>query len=75
MALGPTRPLTKMITRNLPGGKKQPAHGLKILPPPMSQMSDNVEASTSHNPKGLHGQYRDNFMFTFTSISEFNHIM
>jgi hypothetical protein len=24
-------------------------------------MSENVEASTSRNPKGLHGLYRDNF--------------
>jgi hypothetical protein len=24
-------------------------------------MSENVEASNSHNPKGLHGLYRDNF--------------
>jgi hypothetical protein len=26
MALGSTQPLTEMSTRNLPGGKKQPAH-------------------------------------------------
>jgi hypothetical protein len=26
MALGSTQPLTKMSTRNPPGGKKQPAH-------------------------------------------------
>jgi hypothetical protein len=24
-------------------------------------MSENVGASTSHNPKGLHGLYRENF--------------
>jgi hypothetical protein len=29
-------------------------------------MSENVEASTSHSPKGIHGLYRDNFTFTFT---------
>jgi hypothetical protein len=29
-------------------------------------MSENVGASTSHNPKGLHGLYRDSFTFTFT---------
>jgi hypothetical protein len=28
-------------------------------------MSENVGASTSRNPKGLHGLYRDNFTFTF----------
>jgi hypothetical protein len=27
-------------------------------------MSENVGASTSRNPKGLHGLYRDNFTFT-----------
>jgi hypothetical protein len=32
----------------------------------MSRMSENVGASTSCNPKGLHGLYRDNFTFTFT---------
>jgi hypothetical protein len=26
MALGLTQPLTEMSTRNLPGGKKRPAH-------------------------------------------------
>jgi hypothetical protein len=26
MVLGSTQPLTEMSTRNLPGGKKQPAH-------------------------------------------------
>jgi hypothetical protein len=25
MVMGPTQPLTEMSTRNLPGGKKQPA--------------------------------------------------
>jgi hypothetical protein len=29
----------------------------------MSRMSENVEASASRNPKGLHGLYRDNFTF------------
>jgi hypothetical protein len=29
-------------------------------------MSENVGASTSDNPKGLHGLYRDNFTFAFT---------
>jgi hypothetical protein len=27
-------------------------------------MSENVGASTSRNPKGFHGLYRDNFTFT-----------
>jgi hypothetical protein len=29
-------------------------------------MSENVWASTSRNPKDLHGLYRDNFTFFFT---------
>jgi hypothetical protein len=37
--------------------------GLTTLPPSMSRMSENVEVSTSRNPKGLHGLYRDNFTF------------
>jgi hypothetical protein len=32
-------------------------------------MSENVGASTSRNPKGLHGMYRDNFTFTFTTAA------
>jgi hypothetical protein len=28
-------------------------------------MSENVGASTSCNPKGLHGLYRDKFTFTY----------
>jgi hypothetical protein len=32
MALGSTQPLTKMSTRNLPGGKKRPARRADNLP-------------------------------------------
>jgi hypothetical protein len=32
-ALGSTQPLTEMSTRNLPGGKKQPALGAENLAP------------------------------------------
>jgi hypothetical protein len=39
--------------------------GLTTLPTSVSRMSENVGASTSCNPKGLHGLYRDNFTFTF----------
>jgi hypothetical protein len=38
--------------------------GLTILPPSVSRMSENVGASTSRNPKGLHGLYKDTFTFT-----------
>jgi hypothetical protein len=31
------------------------------LPPSVSRMSENVGASKSRNPKGLHGLYKDNF--------------
>jgi hypothetical protein len=37
--------------------------GLTTLPPSMSRMSENVGASTSRDPKGLHGLYRDKFIF------------
>jgi hypothetical protein len=32
-------------------------------------MSENVGASTSRNPKGLHGLYRDNFTIAVQQIS------
>jgi hypothetical protein len=60
MALCSTQSLTEISTRNFPWGRKRPAS----LPPSMSRMSENVGASTSHKPKGLHGLYRDNFTFT-----------
>jgi hypothetical protein len=57
MALGPTQPLTEMSTSNLPEGVKGGRRvRLTILPPSVSRLSrENVEASTSHNPMGLHG--------------------
>jgi hypothetical protein len=61
MALGSTQPLTEMSTRKLPEGKSGQRVGLTTLPPSMSRMSENVGASTSRNPKGLHGLYGDNF--------------
>jgi hypothetical protein len=60
MALWLTQPLTEMSTRNLPGCTKRPADNLTAI------CELNVGASTSRNPKGLHGHYRDNFTFTFT---------
>jgi hypothetical protein len=65
MALGSTQPLAEMGTRDLSGGKRG---RLTTLPPSVSRMSENVEASTSRNPKGLHGLYRDNFTFTLSCI-------
>jgi hypothetical protein len=56
MALGSTQPLTEMSTRKIPGGEGRPvrkAYNLTAICEPMSR--ENVEASTSHNPMGLHG--------------------
>jgi hypothetical protein len=64
MGLELTQPLTKMSTRNLPGGKKHQRIGLTTLPPSVSIISENVGASTSCNPKGPHCLYRGNFTFT-----------
>jgi hypothetical protein len=60
MALGSTQPLTEMSTRNLSGGKERPARRAEKLAPSLSRMSENVGASTSRKPKGLHGLYRGN---------------
>jgi hypothetical protein len=56
MALGSTQPLTEMSTRNLPGGKGRPAREADNLTPNLwGDFLENVGASTSHNPMGLHG--------------------
>jgi hypothetical protein len=36
---------------------------LTTLPPSVRRLSENAGASTSRNPKGLHGLYRDKFTF------------
>jgi hypothetical protein len=56
MALGLTQPLTEMSTTNLPGGKERPAlkaDNLTAIREPT--LLENVGASTTHNPVGLHG--------------------
>jgi hypothetical protein len=55
MALGSTHPLTEMSTRSLPGGKGGRLVRLTTLQPSVSHFVENVGASTSHNPMGLHG--------------------
>jgi hypothetical protein len=56
MALGLTQPLTEMSTRNIPGGKGQPARrGWQPHRHLWPNFLVNVGASTSHNPVGLHG--------------------
>jgi hypothetical protein len=54
MVLGFSQPLTETSTRNLPGGKGQPARKADNLTA-MSRLFENVGAQTSHNPMGLHG--------------------
>jgi hypothetical protein len=63
MTLGSTQPLIKMSIRNLPEGKMRPARRADNLAAICEPMSENVGASTSLKPKGLHGLYRDNFTF------------
>jgi hypothetical protein len=57
MVLGSIQPLTEMSIRKHPGRVKGGRRvRLTNLPPSVSRMSrENVGASTSHNPKGLHG--------------------
>jgi hypothetical protein len=50
-----------MSIRNLPGGKNGRLVGLTTIPPSVSRISENVGTSTSRNPKGLHGLYKDSF--------------
>jgi hypothetical protein len=63
MALGSTQPLTEMSTRIFLGVKSGWRLRLITLPPSASRMPKNVGSSTSRNPKGLHGLYRDSFAF------------
>jgi hypothetical protein len=67
MALRSTQPLTEKCTRNLPAGKKRPARRSDNFAV-MSRMSENVGVSTCHNPKGLHGLYRDNFTLLLVAL-------
>jgi hypothetical protein len=46
--------------------------GLTTLPASVSRLSENVGASTSRNPKGLHGLYKENFTF-FLHVFVSNH--
>jgi hypothetical protein len=55
MILGSTPPLTEMSTKDLPGGKGRPAREADDLTAICeADCLDNVGASTSHNPMGLH---------------------
>jgi hypothetical protein len=64
MALVWTQPLTEMSTRNLPGGKGRPARKADKFTALCELTLENVGASTSHNPMGLHGLLQDGFTFS-----------
>jgi hypothetical protein len=64
MVLGSTQPLREMTIINFSGCKIRQRAGLTTLQPYMIRMSENMEASSSRTPKGLHDLYRDNFTFT-----------
>jgi hypothetical protein len=56
MALGSTQSLTEMNPTNLPGGKGRPTHRTDNFTAICGRLSrQNVGASTSDNPMGLHG--------------------
>jgi hypothetical protein len=65
MVLESTQPLTKINTKNLSGGEGGRRIGPTAFQPSERQMSENVGASTSRNPKGLHDLYRDNLPLPF----------
>jgi hypothetical protein len=68
MALGSTQPLTEMSIRNLPGVKGQLVRKADKLTAICGLIVEkNVEASTSHNLKGLHSLLQGQlYLFTFT---------
>jgi hypothetical protein len=56
MDLGSTQLLTELSSRNLPGGKRRPARKANNLAAICGfDCLENVRASTSHDPMGLHG--------------------
>jgi hypothetical protein len=56
MTLGSTQPLTEMSTRNLLGGRGWPARKADNFTATCELIFlENMGASTSHNPMGLHG--------------------
>jgi hypothetical protein len=55
ITLGPTQPLTEISTRDLPRGKGRQARKPDNLIAICKLSRENVGASTSHNPMGLHG--------------------
>jgi hypothetical protein len=65
MALGSTQ---NKYQKSFWGVKSGQLMGLTTLRPSESRMSENVKASTSRKPKGLHALYRDNFTFNHLQL-------
>jgi hypothetical protein len=55
MDLGLTQSLTEISTRNLAGGKGRLARGADKHTATCADCPENVGASTSHYPMGIHG--------------------
>jgi hypothetical protein len=70
MALTSTQTLT--VPGIFLGVKSGRRVGLTALPPSVSRMSETVEASTSRDPKGVHGLYRDNLTFLLIECRNFS---
>jgi hypothetical protein len=71
MALWSTQSLTKMSTRNLPGGRGGGSLRPTTLPQSVSRMSrENVGASTSHNSMGLHDLLQGQIYINFVNVKQ-----
>jgi hypothetical protein len=69
MALGSTKPLTEMSTRNIPGGEGRPAHKADLTAICEPIVYKNVGTSTSHSPMGLHGPLQGYlYLLNFTCL-------
>jgi hypothetical protein len=63
MALGSTKPVTEMSTRNLPGDKSGRRLISESHPHLWADCLEYVGASTAHNPMGLHALLQGQFFF------------
>jgi hypothetical protein len=68
MALGSTQPLTEMSIRNLPGGGVKNGWSVRLTSPLWADFLENMGASTSHNPTGLHGLLRRQLYLIYLTI-------
>jgi hypothetical protein len=69
MALGSTRPLTEMSTRNISWGKGGRCMELTILLPSCADCLENLEASNSWSPKDLSRSVQGLLYFTLFIFS------